>query len=156
GTGTPSDFDSESHGVIFQPRSSRQCVYFNITDDNIVEERECFNVTLGRTADLDDRVQLGRMSTTIYINDNDGATVRLDPLVTVNTEGRSVELCAIVESAITGCRIEYDFNITFDIRGTADEGEDYSGLESYLTIPKCRNRQCMMIQITEDQVVEMK
>ena len=36
-----------------------------------------------------------------------------------------------------------------------DKGEDYSGLESYLTIPKCRNRQCMTIQITEDQVVEM-
>ena len=36
-----------------------------------------------------------------------------------------------------------------------DKGEDYSGLESYLTIPKCRNRQCMAIQITEDQVVEM-
>ena len=35
------------------------------------------------------------------------------------------------------------------------EGEDYSGLPSYLTIPKCRNRQCIMIQITEDDVVEM-
>ena len=140
GTGAPSDFDSESHCVIFEPRSSRQCVYFNIIDDSIVEDKEYFNVTLGRTADMDDRVQLRRTSTTIYINDNDGmmlathcylvfatrnllviagATVRLDPLVTVNTEGRSVELCAIVESAITGCRIEYDFNITFDIRGTA-------------------------------------
>ena len=48
-----------------------------------------------------------------------GATVRLDPLVAENTEGRSVELCAVVESASTGCRVEYDFNITFDIRGTA-------------------------------------
>ena len=38
---------------------------------------------------------------------------------------------------------------------TTDEGEDYSGLESYLTIPKCRNCRCIMIQITEDEVVEM-
>ena len=37
-----------------------------------MEEREYFNVTLGRTVDLDDRVQLGRTSTTIFINDNDG------------------------------------------------------------------------------------
>ena len=36
-----------------------------------MEEREYFNVTLGRTVDLDDRVQLGRISTTIFINDND-------------------------------------------------------------------------------------
>ena len=112
GIGTPSDFDSESHCVIFKPRSSGQCVYFNITDDSIVEEREYFNVTLGRIADLDARVQLGRTCTTICINDNDsmmlhiviwcllltnltviaGATVRLDPLVVENTEGRSVEL----------------------------------------------------------------
>ena len=139
GIGTPSDFDSESHCVIFEPRSSRQCVYFNIMDDNIVEEREYFNVTLGRIADLDARVQLGRTCTTICINDNDsmmlhiviwcllltnltviaGATVRLDPLVVENTEGRSVELCAVVESASTGCHVEYDFNITFNIRGTA-------------------------------------
>ncbi|CAI8041944.1 Extracellular matrix protein FRAS1, partial [Geodia barretti] len=154
-TGTPSDFDSESHSVTFKPRSSRQCVYFNITDDNIVEEREYFNVTLGRTADLDDRVQLGRISTTIFINDNDRARVRLDPPVKENSEGRSVELCAVVESASRGSHLEYDFNITFYIGGTADKGEDYSGLESYLTIPKCRNRQCMTIQITEDQVVEM-
>ena len=102
-----------------------------------------------------------------------GATVRLDPLVADNTEGRSIELCAVVESASTGCRVEYGFNITFDTRGSAgtisccfllfvltdcfpiDEGEDYSGLQAYLTIPKCRNRQCMTIQITEDQVVEM-
>ena len=48
-----------------------------------------------------------------------GATVRLDPLVVENTEGRSVELCAVVESASTGCHVEYDFNITFNIRGTA-------------------------------------
>ena len=48
-----------------------------------------------------------------------GARVRLDPLVAENTEGRSVELCAVVESASTGCRVEYDFNITFDIRGSA-------------------------------------
>jgi hypothetical protein len=81
--------------------------------------------------------------------------VRLDPLVAANTEGRSVELCAVVESAITGCRVEYDFNITFNIRGTAEKGEDYSGLESYLTIPECRNRECVTIEITEDQVVEM-
>ena len=71
GTGTPSDFDSKCHSVTFEPRSSQECVYFNITDDNIVEEREYFNVTLGRTADLDDRVQLARTSTTICINDND-------------------------------------------------------------------------------------
>ena len=48
-----------------------------------------------------------------------GATVRLDPLVAEKTEGRYVELCAVVESAGTGCRIEYDFNITFYIGGTA-------------------------------------
>ena len=72
GTGTPSDFTSESHNVTFKPRSSRECVYFNITEDYIVEKREYFNVTLGRTVDLDDRVQLGRTSTTIFINDNDG------------------------------------------------------------------------------------
>ncbi|CAI8026680.1 FRAS1-related extracellular matrix protein 2 [Geodia barretti] len=155
GIGTPSDFDSESHSVTFKPRISRQCVYFNIRDDNIVEEREYFNVTLGRTADLDDRVQLRQTSTTIFILDDDRATVRLDPLVADNTEGRSIELCAVVESASTGCRVEYGFNITFDTRGSADEGEDYSGLQAYLTIPKCRNRQCMTIQITEDQVVEM-
>ncbi|CAI8026684.1 FRAS1-related extracellular matrix protein 2 [Geodia barretti] len=155
GTGTTSDFHSESHSVIFEPRCARHCVYFNITDDNIVEEREYFNVSLGRTPNLDDRVQLRRTSTTIFINDNDRATVRLDPLVADNTEGRSIELCAVVESASTGCRVEYGFNITFDTRGSADEGEDYSGLQAYLTIPKCRNRQCMTIQITEDQVVEM-
>ena len=59
--------------MTFERRSSRQCVYFNITDDDIVEEREYFNVTLGRTEDLDARVQLenGRTSTTIFINDND-------------------------------------------------------------------------------------
>ena len=47
------------------------------------------------------------------------ATVRLDPLVAVNTEGRSVELCAVVESDSMGCHVEYDFNITFYISGTA-------------------------------------
>ena len=47
------------------------------------------------------------------------ARVTLDPLVAANTEGRSVELCAVVESDSIGCRVEYDFNITFDIRGTA-------------------------------------
>ena len=79
GTGTPSDFDSESHSVTFEPRSSRQCVYFNITDDNIVEEREYFNVTLGRTADLDYRVQLanGQTSTTIFILDNDSMMLHI-------------------------------------------------------------------------------
>ena len=76
-TGTHSDFDSEPHSVTFKPRSSRQCVYFNITDDNIVEEREYFNVTLGRTADLDDRVQLRQTSTTIFINDNDSMMLHI-------------------------------------------------------------------------------
>ena len=36
-----------------------------------------------------------------------------------------------------------------------DDGDDYSGLPSYLTIPECSNRECVTIEITEDQVVEM-
>ena len=44
----------------------------NITNDDIVEEREYFNVTLGRTGGLDPRVQFGqRTVTTVFINDND-------------------------------------------------------------------------------------
>ena len=77
GTGTTSDFHSESHSVIFEPRCARHCVYFNITDDNIVEEREYFNVSLGRTPNLDDRVQLRRTSTTIFINDNDSMMLHI-------------------------------------------------------------------------------
>ena len=53
--------------------------------------------------------------------------MRLDPLVAENTEGRSVELCAVVEPVVEpvvesdsmGCHVEYDFNITFYISGTA-------------------------------------
>ena len=63
--------------MTFKPRISRQCVYFNITDDNIVEEREYFNVSLGRTADLDDRVQLRQASTTIFILDDDSTMLHI-------------------------------------------------------------------------------
>ena len=51
-----------------------------------------------------------------------GATVRLDPQVLEDEEGESVEICAVVESStnrILGCVVEFDFNITLQIRGTA-------------------------------------
>ena len=58
--------------VTFEPRSSRQCISINITNDDIVEEREYFNVTLGIAVGLDPRVQFGqRTVTTVFINDND-------------------------------------------------------------------------------------
>ena len=61
-----------SRTVTFEPRSSRQCISINITNDDIVEEREYFNVTLGTTRRLDPRVQFGQPTvTTVFINDDD-------------------------------------------------------------------------------------
>ena len=141
-TGSPSDFTGVSHRVTFAPRDNTlQCISVTITNDEIVEDREYFLTYLGRTGGLDPRVQFGQTITAVLIEDNDsklahiilslwysyvsiiaGASVRLDPLLfSNNTEGESVEICAVVESSSSslGCRVEVEFNITLQIQGTA-------------------------------------
>ena len=73
--GTPSDFNSTSQAVTFEPRgSTSKCISIGITDDTTVEEIEDFTVNMSRTGGLDPRVQLGLSSTTVYITDSDRMT----------------------------------------------------------------------------------
>ena len=73
--GTPSDFNSTSQAVTFEPRSStRKCINIGINEDTTVEEIEDFTVNLARTGGLDARVQLGLTSATVYITDTDRMT----------------------------------------------------------------------------------
>ena len=73
--GTPSDFNSISQAVTFEPRgSTRKCFYIGINEDTTVEEIEEFTVNMARTGGLDPRVQLGLTSATVYITDTDRMT----------------------------------------------------------------------------------
>ena len=75
--GTPSDFNSTSQAVTFEPSSSsslRKCINIGITEDTSVEEIEEFTVNMARTGGLDPRVQLGLTSATVSITDTDRMT----------------------------------------------------------------------------------
>ena len=73
--GTPSDFNSTSQAVTFEPRgSNRKCFNIGITEDTTVEEIEEFTLNMARTGGLDPRVQLGLTSATVYITDSDRMT----------------------------------------------------------------------------------
>ena len=73
--GTPSDLNSTSQVVTFEPRgSTRKCINININEDTTVEEIENFTVNMSRTGGLDPRVRLGLSSTTVYITDSDRMT----------------------------------------------------------------------------------
>ena len=73
--GTPSDFNSTTQAVLFEPRgSTRKCFNIGINEDTTVEEIEEFTVNMARTGDLDPRVQLGLTSATVSITDSDRMT----------------------------------------------------------------------------------
>ncbi|CAI8026694.1 FRAS1-related extracellular matrix protein 2 [Geodia barretti] len=158
GTGTPSDFDSESHSVTFKPRISRQCVYFNITDDNIVEEREYFNVSLGRTADLDDRVQLRQASTTIFILDDDTATFGLTEAEYRVEEGQTLTetVCVELLEKSGDCVVPFSIKVIFNTRDiSADSPGDYEALSAVeARIPPCTSLVCVNIETVNDELVE--
>ena len=49
-----------------------KCVAIDITNDQIVEEFEAFNIILERTPDLDSRIALTQVHVYFYIEDDDG------------------------------------------------------------------------------------
>ena len=75
--GTPSDFNSTTQAVTFEPSSNsstRKCISISINEDTTVEEIEEFTVNISRTGGLDPRVQLGLTSATVSITDSDRMT----------------------------------------------------------------------------------
>ena len=70
---SPDDYDSSPRVVVFPARdNSRRCVHFPVVDDNVLEYREAFNVTLGVGEPRHDRVKVGDSKVAVVsIVDND-------------------------------------------------------------------------------------
>ena len=69
---SPDDFESVDTVLTFRSNTPEQCVVISIRDDDIVEQRESFYVTLEGPPGLDDRVSLGPTQQMVVIIDDDG------------------------------------------------------------------------------------
>ena len=58
--------------LVFGACQRRSCINMTITDDEILEDNESYEVTLQRTPDLDNRIILAPMIAEINIIDDDG------------------------------------------------------------------------------------
>ena len=70
-TVSPMDYAAESVVLKFCECETRRCANITIIDDLALEMVESFEITLGRTADLDSRITLDPVDGNIQIIDND-------------------------------------------------------------------------------------
>ena len=65
------DYTATSEVLTFAACETQRCVNVTIIDDLTLETEETFDVTLNRTADLDNRITLDPAAEEIQIIDND-------------------------------------------------------------------------------------
>ena len=70
---TPMDYENNDPDILlFASCQTRSCINVIIVDDSILELVESFDVTLERTAELDERISLLPVDEVVEIIDNDG------------------------------------------------------------------------------------
>ena len=70
---TPMDYENDNTDILlFASCQTRSCINITIVDDSILELVESFDVTLERTAELDERISLLPVDGVVEIIDNDG------------------------------------------------------------------------------------
>ena len=65
------DYTAVSVILMFAECETRRCANISIVDDQTLEMTESFDISLNRTADLDNRITLNPAEGTIRIIDND-------------------------------------------------------------------------------------
>ena len=75
---TPMDYENNDPDILlFASCQTRSCINVVIVDDSILELVESFDVTLERTAELDERISLLPVDEVVEIIDNDGMQASL-------------------------------------------------------------------------------
>ncbi len=121
------DYTASRGIVIFDPDATRGVIEIKITDDQLLEENETFNVTLSNASD---NAEIHRAVGVGTILDNDGsAKLRVDDALVMEEEGDvqfRVFLSQPQHQTVTAAYRTKD--------GTAKSGEDYKEVSGVVTI----------------------
>ncbi|MEL4896728.1 Calx-beta domain-containing protein, partial [Crocosphaera sp. Alani8] len=134
--------------VSFAPGQTSQSIVINIIDDQVVEADETFTVNLSNPvgATITDGTGIGTI-----VNDDVAPPPELSINdVTVN-EGDGTATFTVSLSSANDSEVTVDFNT---VDGTAIAGSDYTGSNSTVSFAPGQTSQSIVINITDDQVVE--
>jgi hypothetical protein len=154
--GAATDYISYTTTLTFAACDTMEYASLTILNDCVLEEEESFNIILGRTNDLPDKIKIDRGHAIVTIRDDDYIVVGLkETEVSIQEDINRTKVCAVIRSSGVDCYVEFSFTVRLrTYNNNANSPEDYTHVNTNLIFEANEAEVCVDICIENDSVAE--
>ena len=156
GTATPgADYATLTGTALIPAGQSSVTIPVSVLDDNVVENAETVNVTLGTVSLAGVTIDPLQASATVAMNDDDATTVSISAPDAAGSEPGSDDGQFLVSLDNGKTAPAGGLQVTYTISGTATPGSDYTALPGTVTIAAGQSSATVAVDVLGDNVVEV-